>query len=568
MARTGSSYTVTVPSTMTALAVAAVVLMNSAIPSAAILVQAHARRIMDVNATGDASEGSGSVEKQEVRMLVSTPSMTGNVTSACERLGATGVYECASTWASGAVGYATVDSVRAMEEALAAEGGDFVVAPDAVLVAPVYDYVVDPTPRSFAGSFSFEKSVPLFRANETLAERSRPRLAATLRTPRRSSRTPSTVNVAGSALKLPKNGPNGTATRYRDGGRGVTSAVPLDSLRIADDFTQGKSTSQTLVVQHDTMDLGVLSAYAGGCLRACRTISNFYFAAPGSNVTIYVIDTPVADHVQFKQVQTGESRLDIREFVSPSASEGTDACTRDLGTHAAAAAVGYEFGTAKDADVVSVGVRAGCGGTGYVSDVLAGLDWILAHHGDGEDVESAIAVFPYTISTDEPASALVARRIEDLVARRVSFAVAAGDTHVDACKFVPANMQSVVTVGGVRVSDDSTSARPWAWTNFNRCVDIFAPAVSIRSASPECFECTSVVSRTANAAARVAGVMAQFIQTNVNASSSDVKAAIMAGATEQLMQNPQFPFRSTTRAVLQSLLDLDIFEVRDVQPDV
>ena len=491
-------------------------------------------------------------------ILISASAPSKAISKVCDGLRTAGLFTCAETWDSGAIGYSSQDGIASVQAALQGEVDDWTVAEDSPLMASAYDYVVDATPRSFAGRFSFENSIGLFAVTDTLSDSKRKQnTAATLRTSRRSMRTPSRVNIAGSALSR-------SATSAKPIDNGVTSNIAVEDLRIADDFSQGNSTSRTLVVQHGTTDLGSLSAYAGGCLRACRSPTNFFFAAPGSNVTVYVIDTPVADHVQFKQVQTGESRLAVEEYLSPSARNATGNCARDLGTHAAAAVGGFEFGSAKDVDIVSVGVRPGCGGQARVSDLLAGLDWIYNHYNSSIHPDSAVALLPFVISAHDPAAELVKRSIERLVSVGVSFAVAAGDTHEDACQYVPANMESVVTVGGALVSDGSDSAKPWAWSNFDKCVDIFAPAVDVRSASPECFECTASLSRTGTAAARVAGIMTQFVQTNTNASSSDVKRAVLGGGTNQLIQNPQFPYRRTTRLVAQSLLNLSVFEVRGV----
>ena len=500
----------------------------------------------------------------EVATLLFPNVPVDNMTEICDKLRASGTFTCTNVWGDGAVGKASVgegfDKVRSMLKELGKQGESWTVTDDSPLIVPVYDYIVDSTPKSFTGRFSFENSIRLFTDKNTTDNKKSGDLSATLRAPRRSQRVPSRVNVAGSALDQKAK----DAAGVRRAQSSVTDNLPLDQLRIADDFAQGNETSTTLVVQHGTPDLGALSAYAGGCLRTCRSPNNFYFAAAGSNVTVYVIDTPVADHVQFKQVQTGESRLAVEEFVSVAAANATGACARDFGTHAAASVAGFEFGTAKDADIVSVGVRPGCGGTGQVSDLLAGLSWIRDHHQANVSPGAAIALVPFAINAQDPASDAVKRSIQDLIGKGVSFAVAAGDVHKDACDYVPANMQNVITVGGVAVDAASLTAKPWAWTNFDKCVDVFAPAVQVRSASSECFECTASLSRTGTAAARVAGIMAQFIQTNSNASSATVKAAVIDGSTNQFIQSPPFPYRQTTRSVAQSLLNLDVFEVRDV----
>ena len=242
-------------------------------------------------------------------------------------------------------------------------------------------------------------------------------------------------------------------------------------------------------------------------------------------------------------------------------------CVNDFGTHASGMVAGYEFGTAKDADIVSVGVQAGCDEPARVSDLLSGLSWIKAHHSNANDTQTpstAIALLPYNVDAGDPAADSIKQSIDRLTADGVLFAVAAGDAHRTACSFVPANMPNVITVGGIDVEEGAQSATPWAWTNFDSCVDILAPAVKIRSASPSCFECTAVMSRTANAAASVAGVMASFVQSTPDADFSQVRQAVVAGSTLQLVQNPQFPYQRTTRRVLQTLLSLSVFEVKDV----
>lgn len=480
-----------------------------------------------------------------------------DVKSLCDKLNTSEIFACADRWDSGASGHIAQTDVQKLQAALESESERWLVARDSDLLGRVYDVVFDDTPRSFDGYFSFEDSIALFEQPASPQRASRA-IASTLRTPKRSDRASSTVTISGSKLSRK------ALESARASGEGVTSSVPLEDLRIADNFVQGNSTSRTLVVQHATPELGVLSAFAGGCLRPCRTANNFYFASAGSNVTVYVVDTPIADHVQFKQVQTGESRLVVEEFVSPSAKDVAGPCSRDLGTHLGAAVGGFEFGSAKDVDLVSVGVVPGCGGTAKASDLLAGLDWMRAHYLDNVHPDSAVALISPYISSQDPASEAIAKSVQLLDNMGIAFAAAAGDLHQNACGYVPPNMPNVLTVGGVSVDQDTLSAKPWAWSNFGKCVDVFAPSMNIRSASPACFECTSTQSRTATAASRVAGLMAQYVQSQTNASSAIINDAVLQASTQQMIREQQFPFRQTTRNVAQSLLSLSVFEVRDV----
>lgn len=478
-----------------------------------------------------------------------------NITRVCDALREEDLMNCTSTWTRGASGFSrgSHDRIRALLRLESPGNTSWTVAPDAAMDDTVYDYESDPTPRSFEGRFSFEQSIQLFDSSNTTTDNDRPELASTLTTPRRTFRGRDyRTNVAGGELR---NGSSSTGS----GDPLVT--IPLENLNIAEDFSQGNRTSQTLVVQHDTTDLGALSVYAGGCSRRCRARNNFYFASPGSNVTVYIVDMPVSENVQFKQVQTGESRLDPSRFVD---AQGAGGCSRDTGTYLAAAVGGFEFGTAKDVDLVSVGVKRCEEGSTRVSDVMAGLDWLETHYRENVAPEVAVALISLTVPAAEPASHILEDRIRSLTELGVVFSVAAGNHHDDACDYVPANMDEVLTVGGAKMASDALSAAPWAWTNFGTCVDLFAPCTKIVSASSGCYECTATLSSTAVAAARSAGVMAQYLETNARALPVDIKNSVLEASTVQYMQSPKFPYRTTTQRVLQSILTLNVFEVTSV----
>jgi cerevisin len=61
----------------------------------------------------------------------------------------------------------------------------------------------------------------------------------------------------------------------------------------------------------------------------------------------------------------------------------------------------------------------------------------------------------------------------------VPVTVAAGNYNEDACNSSPASAPTAVTVGASNRGDQ----RAW-FSNFGRCVDMFAPGVEIRSAWP------------------------------------------------------------------------------------
>ena len=103
-------------------------------------------------------------------------------------------------------------------------------------------------------------------------------------------------------------------------------------------------------------------------------------ASGGSGVTAYVIDTGVrSDHAQFGgRVETG--------FVSVNQGtndgNGTEDCNGH-GTHVSGTIGGADYGVAPSVNIVPVRVLD-CYGSGYLSDVIAGLNWVVANHTAGQ----------------------------------------------------------------------------------------------------------------------------------------------------------------------------------------
>ena len=92
----------------------------------------------------------------------------------------------------------------------------------------------------------------------------------------------------------------------------------------------------------------------------------------GCGVVVYIIDTGIrASHEDFAgRVASGYDAVD--DDYAPDDCQGH-------GTHVAGTAVGAKYGVAKAATVVGVRVLD-CWGSGYTSDVVAGMDWVRTNH--------------------------------------------------------------------------------------------------------------------------------------------------------------------------------------------
>ena len=489
------------------------------------------------------------------------------VMTLCTSLERSKLFSCTFAWGSGAqgsiAGNSSKDEVRSSLAELSG-GIDWFVGNNDRMINPEYDHTVNPVPQTFQGWFTYEQSVVLFKRQASGSNPMQRALAPSLVSPRRpitiakilnASRK---VNVGGGQL----NDTESVLPSISDDT--MTKSARAQTLKDTSD--QARETyERTLVAQHQApKHLGTLSTYSK-CLRKCRDASNFYYSASGRNVTLYAIDSPVVDHAQFKNIRTGLSRLATDRFLSPSARSARGECAGDHGTHVAALAGGVEFGTAKNLQIVSVGAQPGCGRPAHVADILAGLHWTLEHHTRQQrkynETRPAIATIALMLKATTQSSRMITKYVKKLTDNGVSVVVAAGNFHDNACNYVPANMEDVVTVGGAHISDGSLHAAPWAWSNWGPCVDIFAPGEDITSASPNCFECVATYSGTSIAAPMVAGLAAQYMQKYKGSSPQEVKAALIGESTTQLLDVSRYPYKTTPSRLAQSFLDLQVLKV-------
>ncbi|MCP3143630.1 S8 family serine peptidase [Pyxidicoccus xibeiensis] len=232
-------------------------------------------------------------------------------------------------------------------------------------------------------------------------------------------------------------------------------------------------------------------------------------ALTGAGVHAYVIDTGIRHtHTEF-QGRLGEGF----DAVEPGgAAEDCDG----HGTHVAGTLGGSTWGVAKRVTLHAVRVLD-CDGEGTMSTVIAGLDWVAAHH-----VPPAVANLSLGF---EPSEALD-QAVRNLVAAGVTTVVAAGNDNLDACNESPARTAEAITVGATGDTDFRAG-----FSNHGPCVDLFAPGNDIPSAWNTDDTATEVLSGTSMAAPHVAGAAALFLETRPSAAPEQVAAALVGNAT-------------------------------------
>ena len=239
----------------------------------------------------------------------------------------------------------------------------------------------------------------------------------------------------------------------------------------------------------------------------------YKYTNTGKGVTIYILDTGVRmSHKEF-----GGRAVSGYDFVDKDA-DASDC--HGHGTHVAGTAGGTAYGVAKGATVVSVRVLD-CNGSGYNSGIIAGVDWVTAHHQAGAP---AVA----NMSMGGPASSALDQAVINSIADGVSYAVAAGNSDANACNYSPGRVSAALTTAASTSSDKKAS-----FSNHGTCVDWYAPGAAITSAVMTSDTSTGTWNGTSMAAPHSAGVMAQYLQGNPTASPAAVDKALKSIATQK-----------------------------------
>jgi cerevisin len=105
--------------------------------------------------------------------------------------------------------------------------------------------------------------------------------------------------------------------------------------------------------------------------------------------------------------------------------------------------------------------------------------------------------------------------------------VAAGNDNKDACDYSPARAEKAITVGASTIFDERAY-----FSNFGKCVDVFAPGLNIESIWIGSDRATNTISGTSMASPHVAGLSAYFLsQSPEGTTPKDIKKKILDVST-------------------------------------
>ena len=242
----------------------------------------------------------------------------------------------------------------------------------------------------------------------------------------------------------------------------------------------------------------------------------YQYNVNGSGVTAYIIDTGIlTTHAEFGGRASGG-------FTAVADGNGTNDCNGH-GTHVAGTVGGGTYGVAKGVNLVAVRVLD-CSGSGSVSGVIAGIDWVTQHK-----LPPAVA----NMSLGGGASSALDAAVQNSIAAGVTYAIAAGNSAANACNSSPADVPEAITVGAT----DSTDSKP-SWSNYGSCLDLFAPGVNITSSWNSSSSATNTISGTSMATPHVTGAAALYLSSLPGATPAQVAAALTSNATLNKVVNP------------------------------
>ncbi|MFF0159497.1 S8 family peptidase [Streptomyces sp. NPDC005263] len=236
------------------------------------------------------------------------------------------------------------------------------------------------------------------------------------------------------------------------------------------------------------------------------------YTSPGSGgagVTVYVIDTGIRiGHRDFG----GRARHGW-DFVGGDRNAGDG---NGHGTHVAGIVAGAGYGVAKKAQVVSVRVLDDAG-AGTTARVIAGIDWVTKHA-----KKPAVA----NLSLGCRRNAQLDAAVRDSIRSGVTYTVAAGNDGLPAALYSPAAVKEAITVGASDTNDTKA-----VFSNYGSALDLFAPGVSITSASSASDTGRVTYSGTSMASPHAAGAAALYLADHRRATPAQVGKALAGAAT-------------------------------------
>lgn len=221
----------------------------------------------------------------------------------------------------------------------------------------------------------------------------------------------------------------------------------------------------------------------------------------GEGVNVFVVDSGInQSHEDFTgRIVSAMNFVDDRR--------GPEDCGGH-GTHVASTIAGTKYGVANKANIFGLRVL-NCRGSGSLSGIIKALNWVA----DNAELPAVV-----NMSLGGSKSRGYDEALSRLKSKGIHVVVAAGNSNRDACNYSPAGSPDAITVGSTGRSDRRSD-----FSNYGRCVDIFAPGENIPAAWIGSSTATNSISGTSMASPHVAGGVALYLALHPYSTLAETK---------------------------------------------
>lgn len=247
-------------------------------------------------------------------------------------------------------------------------------------------------------------------------------------------------------------------------------------------------------------------------------LDNLYnFVGGSSQVDAYVIDTGInTSNLDFQgRIKGGFSAIND--------GNGFNDCNGH-GTHVAGIIGGTKYGVNKNVNLIPVRVLD-CQGSGTTTSILQGIDYILQN-------KSSVNPSVVNMSLGGGVSAALDQGVSNLISSNIMVVVAAGNSNADSCNFSPSRVTNALTIAASDSSDTRAS-----FSNYGKCVDTYAPGVSITSDWINGSTTSAVLSGTSMATPFVTGAVSLLLSKESKLTPAEIHSRVVGNASSNTILN-------------------------------
>jgi hypothetical protein len=244
----------------------------------------------------------------------------------------------------------------------------------------------------------------------------------------------------------------------------------------------------------------------------------YYAASAGEGVHVYVIDSGIYLNHQECTGRIGNGY----DFVDDD-NDPNDTCLGH-GTAVAGIIGGTIYGVAKKVTLHPVRIINCDDGVEDSLAFIEGVQWVIENHIDPAVINMSLHTY---MNLKSLSTTLFENEVNEAINAGITVVVSAGNNNVNACNQSPARIPKAITVGAINLIDEKCS-----FSNYGKCVDIFAPGKWITSAGISSSSApVYLVDGTSIATPFVTGAVALYLAANPNASPNQVSNYIINSAT-------------------------------------